>query len=234
MDLIDLKDRDFGTDLESGGGTTSEEDEVKDSLGANQSKTLIAKVCSAFGDGSVNGRDGVSSCCDVLTFSGVSVENVNVLTDKKLEEQETKVLVEKETVKEKRKKSSAKKPPRPPRGPSLDAADQKLIREINELAMLKRARVERMKALKRMKAAKASSSSSNLSAMLFTVFFCLVIFFQGMLSRSSPGFHGSPEPAAGTPGNFISVQYYRNSSAKHTNAPDSGSLVPWANLINTV
>ncbi|KAJ7980418.1 Transmembrane protein [Quillaja saponaria] len=85
---------------------------------------------------------------------------------------------EKTAVKEKRKKTCNKKPPKPPRAPSLDVANQKLIREISELAMLKRARIERMKAIKKMKAGKTSSSCSNIFPMVFTILFCLVITFQ--------------------------------------------------------
>lgn len=156
MDHMVQRDRDFMVDLES--GTTSEE------------------------DGSIKGEDGIPLCCDVLNSGVFPAEHVKVVIDKNLEGEDTLDLGEKKKTKEKRKKNSNKKPPkppRPPRGPSLDAADQKLIREISELAMLKRARTERMKALKKMKAAKASSSNSNLFALVFTIFFCLVIAFQG-------------------------------------------------------
>ncbi|XP_060197698.1 uncharacterized protein LOC132626739 [Lycium barbarum] len=106
--------------------------------------------------------------------------------------------VEKKKLKDKRKSTSAKKPPRPPRGLSLDAADQKLIEEIAELTMIKRARIERIKALKKLKAAKASSTSSSTGsvlAFLFTVIFFLVLCFQGMSSGSSVvSSHDSPQP----------------------------------------
>ncbi|KAL7080833.1 hypothetical protein ACP275_14G002900 [Erythranthe tilingii] len=125
----------------------------------------------------------------------------------------------KNTKKEKRMSMSAKKPPkppRPPRGLSLDEADQKLIKEISELAMIKRARIERMKAFKKMKAAKASSAStsstSNFIAMLFTVFFCVVILFQGcpsgilpMNSSASGIFPGSPQSNGATEGKLVFV-----------------------------
>ncbi|KAK9287780.1 hypothetical protein L1049_016220 [Liquidambar formosana] len=209
MDHMVQRDRDFMVDLES--GTTSEE------------------------DGSIKGEDGIPLCCDVLNSGGFPAEHVKVVIDKNLEGEDTLDLGEKKKTKEKRKKNSNKKPPkppRPPRGPSLDAADQKLIREISELAMLKRARTERMKALKKMKAAKASSSNSNLFALVFTIFFCLVIAFQGMsCRRNSPiSFHGSPESAAGRGGSFISVQYYQNISASDTNGPNSAS----PNLVEAV
>lgn len=197
------RDRDFAVDLESGRTTCRE-------------------------DGSIKCEDDVNLCGDVLNSGGVFLENAKVVIDKKLDGEEAMDLVEKKTVKEKRKKTSNKKPPkppRPPRGPSLDAADQKLIREISELAMLKRARIERVKALKKMKATKASSSNSNLFAMVFTILFCLVIVFQGMSSSrsSSLAFPGSPESAVGTEGSFISVQYFQNVSASDTNGPDSSS-----------
>ncbi|RVW71579.1 hypothetical protein CK203_052650 [Vitis vinifera] len=132
---------------------------------------------------------------------------------KEFGEKEAMDSVDKKAVKEKRKKPSNKKsskPPRPPKGPSLDAADQKLVREIAELAMLKRARVERRKALRKMKVAKASSNSS-LFAMVFTVFFCLVILFQ----------------AAPTEGGLISVQYYHSISPSDVkeHGSESPSLV---------
>lgn len=104
-------------------------------------------------------------------------EHVTVFIDHKVKCLEAKNSVEK---KDKRKSTSAKKPPRPPRGLSLDAADQKLIKEIAELAMIKRARIDRIKALKKMKASSTSSSStSSLLAFLFTVLFFLVLCFQG-------------------------------------------------------
>lgn len=191
MDQIAPKDRDLIVDLEIGGTARGE-------------------------DGSVKGEDGVSLCSNGSNSGMIPKENVKVFIDKNLVEKEAMDSVDKKAVKEKRKKPSNKKsskPPRPPKGPSLDAADQKLVREIAELAMLKRARVERRKALRKMKVAKASSNSS-LFAMVFTVFFCLVILFQGLSSRrnSAITFHGSPESAAPTEGGLISVQYYHSIS----------------------
>ncbi|XP_039021277.1 uncharacterized protein LOC120153386 isoform X2 [Hibiscus syriacus] len=104
------------------------------------------------------------------------------------------------------------KPPRPPKGPLLDAADQKLVREIAELAMRKRARMKRLKTMKRMKDAKASSSSTSLFAMVITVLFCFVIFFQGICIRrcASVMSEGSPSPSVGSSEGLISVQFYKS------------------------
>ncbi|XP_047253301.1 uncharacterized protein LOC107854556 isoform X1 [Capsicum annuum] len=127
--------------------------------------------------------------------------------------------IDKKKVKDKRKSTSAKKPPRPPRGLSLDAADQKLIKEIAELAMIKRARIERIKALKKMKAAKASSTSpssmGSVLAFLFSVLFFLILCFQGMSSGSSAvSSHDSPEPSGSRSNSFIIQQYYTNLSGR--------------------
>lgn len=133
--------------------------------------------------------------------------------------------VEKKNVKDKRKSTSAKKPPRPPRGLSLDAADQKLIKEIAEITMIKRARIERIKALKKMKAAKASSTSSssagNVLALLFTLLFFVVLCFQGMSSGSSAvSSHDSPQPSGSRSNSFIVQQYYSGISAKIAGSPN--------------
>ncbi|KAJ8573951.1 hypothetical protein K7X08_010462 [Anisodus acutangulus] len=135
--------------------------------------------------------------------------------------------VQKKKVKDKRKSTSAKKPPRPPRGLSLDAADQKLIKEIAELTMVKRSRIERIKDLKKMKAAKASSYSSSSTgsvlAFLFTVSFFLVLCFQGMSSGSSAvSSHESPQPSGSRTNSFIIQQYYSDLSAI-TAAKSAGS-----------
>ncbi|KAF8392710.1 hypothetical protein HHK36_023059 [Tetracentron sinense] len=229
MDHMASRGRDFAVDLENG-GTTSEEDGSKDTVSSvRKAKKMLGRLRSGFVsfDGSIKGEDGGSSYNNMPNSGEVSAENVELLTDKTSEGEETLSLVEKKTVKEKRKKTNSKrppKPPRPPRGPSLDAADQKLVREISELAMMKRARIERMKALKKMKAAKSSSSNSTLIAMVITILFCLVIIFQGIHSRSSShvSFQGSPQSAV-TKGGLISVQYYNNLSASDTNGPGSGS-----------
>ncbi|KAK0606791.1 hypothetical protein LWI29_004443 [Acer saccharum] len=212
MDHIAQAERNYEVDLESG-CTVSEESSSSEETSPGvrkQAKNLLAKVCSRFVDGSIKGEERVGLCGgNVLNVNGVSMENVKV--------EERKDDEGKKAVKEKRKKSSNKKapkPPKPPRGPSLDAADQKLIREIAELAMLKRARVERMRALRKMKAAKQSSSNSNLFAMVFTMIFCLVIFFQGMSSSRTPvSFQGSPMSTDTTEGALISVQFSGNPSS---------------------
>ncbi|CAK7326311.1 unnamed protein product [Dovyalis caffra] len=215
MDHIAPRDRDFEVDLESGVRNSVEDSSKDASSGAT--KCLLAKVCGAFTDGTANGEERVNLCGHVSNSGGGSADQV------KLEGQMSVDQVEKETVKEKRKKTSNKKPPRPPRGPSLDAADQKLIKEISELAMLKRARIERMKALKKMKATKASSNS-NLFAMVFTILFCLVILFQGMSSRAtSANSLGSPLSSETADDDLISVQYFGNPSASESNGSGSGS-----------
>nr|DAD38312.1 TPA_asm: hypothetical protein HUJ06_008953 [Nelumbo nucifera] len=201
MDNMTFRDKDLAVDLESG-GTTSEEEGSKEPVSSTgQTKNLLGKVWNGFVnfDGSVKGEDGISSW-QASNSGEFSIDNLELVTDKKSGGEEAVELLEKKVMKEKRKKTSSKKPPkppRPPRGPSLDAADLKLVKEISELAMLKRARVERMKALKRMKAAKASSSNSNLYAMIITILFCLVILFQ--------------------------VQYYKNISASGANGSVSAS-----------
>lgn len=235
MEHTDFRDNGFGVDLESGVLTSEDELTTNPALGSKrQAKTLVAKFCGGFVNGLIKAEDGVS-CENVSNINGVSPDNVEVVTNKLLDGEETAGHAEKtSSVKEKRKKSSnhkPPKPPRPPRGPSLDAADQKLIREISELAMLKRARVERMKALKKMKAAKNSSSSSSLFAMVFTVLFCLVILFHGLSSRSSPeSFRGPSMSAGGTEGGLISVQFYPIPSATIPNG--SGSESP--NMVEQV
>ncbi|KAK4338968.1 hypothetical protein RND71_040430 [Anisodus tanguticus] len=156
-----------------------------------------------------------------------NVKNVTVFIDHKVKGLVAENHVEKKKAKDKRKSTSAKKPPRPPRGLSLDAADQKLIKEIAELAMIKRARIERIKAFKKMKAAKASSNSSSSTgsvlAFLFTVIFFLVLCFQGMSSGSSAvSSHDSPQPSGSRSNSFIIQQYYSDLSAR-TAAKSVGS-----------
>lgn len=190
MDHNSLRDTGVGVDLES--GVLTSEGELSSILVSGSKRTLVSKLCGGLVDGLIKAEDGVSGCCgNVSSSNGVSPESVKVVGANKMLEGEEAAAghLEKTPVKEKRKKTSNKKapkPPRPPRGPSLDAADQKLVREISELAMLKRARIERMKAVKKMKAAKASSSSSNIFAMVFTVIFCLVIFFHGNILYFHP------------------------------------------------
>ncbi|GMY27951.1 transmembrane [Fagus crenata] len=230
MDHMIPREKDFEVDLESG-VTSSEQDSSKVPVSGaiKQAKTLLGKICSGFVDGSIKSEDTASLSGNVSNSNGVSPENVKAVNNKILEGEEPVDYVERTPVREKRKKTSNKKPPkppRPPRGPSLDAADQKLIKEISEFATLKRARIERMKALKKLKATKSqSSSSSSIFAMVLTILFCVVIIFQGMSSRSSSpvNFQGSPISESVTEGGLISVQYYAFPSASEPNGPGSGS-----------
>ncbi|XP_068327008.1 uncharacterized protein [Pyrus communis] len=226
MDQKSPREKDFEVDLENG-VVVSEEDSSDSAVSSTkkQAKTLIAKVCGGLLDGTVKVEDRIGLCGNGSNSSVVCPDNLKVATNKVLEGNECIDHVEKSRVKDKRKKTSNKKPPKPPRpptGPSLDAADQKLIKELSEIAMWKRARIERMKALKKMKAAKASSSNSSTFAMLLTILFCLVLILQGIsYRRSSPvNFEGSPVSAGGAEGNLISVQYYPNPSS---NEPGSAS-----------
>ncbi|KAH9605517.1 hypothetical protein KSS87_014227 [Heliosperma pusillum] len=137
--------------------------------------------------------------------------------------------VGRKVVKEKGKGMSAKKhpkPPRPPRGLSLDSADQKLIKELHELARVKRARVERMKALKKAKESRPRSLKNQLFATLLTILFCLVLFFQGISSRTSTTTnmretHYLSDIAKQH--RTISVQQYSVSSVANLNVPGSES-----------
>lgn len=227
MDHIPPREKYFGVDLEAGETTSEEVGRIDTVSGGKLARNFFAKLCQGFisADGSVKGETGASLS---LSNSGVvSPEKVKILVHKKVVGEEAADLTENKMGKEKRKKTSTKKPPkppRPPRGLSLDAADQKLIKEIADLAMMKRARIERMKALKKMKAAKASSSSGNVFAMLFTIIFCLVIFFQGVSSRSSAvSFQGSPQSARATEDGVILNGSHYNPSASDTILLGSGS-----------
>ncbi|XVF38895.1 hypothetical protein REPUB_Repub20aG0142300 [Reevesia pubescens] len=221
------RDKDLGLDLENGVTVSEEEDNSRSLISGLKKKAqlLLVKVKGSFAEGS---DDRVSLSGDASNSGGVYVENVQAVTSMDMEGQDSKDAKDNRVVKEKRKSLGNKKPPkppRPPRAPSLDAADKKLIREIAELARLKRARIERMKALMKMKAAKGTSSNSNMFATVFTVFFCLVIIFQGMPSKgTSATFQGSSVPAAGAvEGGLVSVQFFGNPSASIPNRPDSGS-----------
>ncbi|XP_050372563.1 uncharacterized protein LOC126790394 [Argentina anserina] len=230
MDHKGRRDKDFEIDLESG-LVVSEEDSSDSSVSSvkKQTKTLLAKVYGGFSDGSVNTEDRVGFCGNGFNSNGVCPENLKLATNKTVEGNGGKNHEEKTRQKDKRKKTSNKKPPkppRPPRGPSLDAADQKLIKELSEIAMWKRARVERMKALKKMKAAKASSSNSNVYAMVFTILFCVVLIFQGISSSrsSTTGFEGSPLSSGRMEGSLISIQFYPNPSSNALSGPRFESL----------
>ena len=148
-------------------------------MDAKAGNVLFTSVCNGDGEQLSKAENGLNMKNHTQDGDELTQGSVSVFIDEAS-------LVEKKKIKEKRKSTSAKKPPkppRPPRGLSLDAADQKLIKEIAELAMIKRARIERMKALKKMKAVKASPPSSALNgsslALLFTIFFFFVLLFQG-------------------------------------------------------
>lgn len=185
---------------------------------------ILTSVCDGDGDGEElsKAENGLNMNGNIKDEVELTPGSVRVFIDKES-------LVEKKTGKEKRKSTSAKKPPkppRPPRGLSLDAADQKLIKEIAELAKIKRARIERMKALKKMKVAKASSTSSALNgsslALLFTVFFFFVLLFQGISYRSSTmSFYGSVQAEKVREKRFVIVQ--KDSNLSTTTAILAGS-----------
>lgn len=217
MDRISSTPCDFVVDLEMC-KTTSEEAASHDPISADKvGKRFFNNICDD--EQLIKAENGL---CLIKDDHELSPGPGNITAENR---------VEKEKVKDKRKSTSAKKPPRPPRGLSLDAADQKLIKEIAELAMIKRARIERIKALKKMKAAKASSTSSSsigsVLAFLFTVLFFLVLCFQGMSSGSSAvSSHGSPQPSGSRSNSFIIQQYYSDLSARTTSKSSrSPSLV---------
>ncbi|OVA03226.1 hypothetical protein BVC80_6465g1 [Macleaya cordata] len=226
MDEMVLRERDYEVDLESG-GTTSEEDGRKEPFSSvRESKSYFGRVWNGFVsiDGSIKSESSLSSSDRISSSSEVPTETEELLIETKCEgEEQTMGTLEKKRGKEKRKKTISKKPPRPPRGPSLDAADRKLVREIAELAMLKRARVERMKEMKKMKAAKAASPNTNMLAMIFTIFFCLVIIFHGIFGGGSPrsSLEGSLKSEVSTNRRLISVQFYSNASARGGEGPGS-------------
>ncbi|XP_043687151.1 uncharacterized protein LOC122638311 [Telopea speciosissima] len=220
---MDLREKDLLIDLECGGTNGEEEGNKEPCTVAKPTKKLLGRVWDGFVsfDGAIK-VERAMSLVNSSSSADVCPENPEMLTEKKSGQDEPLGLGENKILKEKRKKTSSKKPakpPRPPRGPSLDAADMKLVREISELAMLKRARIERMKALKKIKAVKATSSSSSVCAMVVTILFCLVMIFQGMCSKSSSSvtFQGSPETAVG----LISVPYNKTLSASDANGPNT-------------
>ncbi|KAG5231652.1 transmembrane protein [Salix suchowensis] len=203
--------RELEVDLESG-GTTNQEDKVRDPISANgQTKTILKRACT--------GPMGFHRLANSPNFSELAAEDVELLIDNNSEGEEGQqniTFVDRKDV-----------PPRPPKGLSLDAADQKLMKEITELAMRKRARIERLKAIKKMRAAKTSSWSSSLSAMVITIVFCLIIYIKplpvGISSRysGSLALKGSPESAVGSSEALIGVQFYKNNVAYESD--ESGS-----------
>ncbi|XP_023004656.1 uncharacterized protein LOC111497885 [Cucurbita maxima] len=136
-----------------------------------------------------------------------------------------KLLINKNLKGEEGRQKKAPKPPRPPKGPSLDAADQMLVKEFAELAMKKRSRIERMKALKKAKAEKTSSCNTYIPALVITFLFFLVVIIQGISSRSSSLFQGSPKPAVGGSSGFVLVQYIMNFPRNESYIPNSTTSV---------
>ncbi|KAM3345001.1 hypothetical protein P3S68_024710 [Capsicum galapagoense] len=179
MDHILSRESDFEVDLESCSRTSGEVRSTNSPLDAKAGDVIFTSVCNGDVEELSKAETGSNMNSNIKDGDELTRGSVRVFIDKTS-------LVEKKTSKEKRKSTSAKKPPkppRPPRGLSLDAADQKLIKEIAELAKIKRARIERMKAWKELKVAKASSTSLALNgssiALLFTVFFFFVLLFKG-------------------------------------------------------
>ncbi|XP_074344055.1 uncharacterized protein LOC141683256 isoform X2 [Apium graveolens] len=215
-------------DLESG-GTGSEDELSSESIRYNKpERNVFGRLKSDFLGFEGYDKDGNSWSNYYKSGSSgeVSYGTKDLLIDKDPEQViERLPLLEKKLMKEKRENSiqKASKPPRPPKGPTLDILDLKLVTEISELSMKRRARIKRIKALKKMKAKIASSSSPSsstsssltcsLAAIVATLFFLIVIFFQGFLSKnsSSTNFKGSPEPAAAAQ-DQISVRLFNSTT----------------------
>ncbi|KAI0488529.1 hypothetical protein KFK09_028364 [Dendrobium nobile] len=186
-----------------------------------EGKNSLCEVWSGFVvcDRSIRSQEALGfenklhDCAEVRLENGEALlVNKRVVGDEK---------VEKVVGAENPKKKGCKKPPKPPRPPrplSLDFADQKLVREISELAMLKKAKADRMKILKKIKNGKsASSSAGNTFALVVSLIFCIVIFWQGVFpkGRTNSTFLGSPQSTIGTTAtssSSISIQFYRNVS----------------------
>ncbi|KAL8101060.1 hypothetical protein AgCh_033079 [Apium graveolens] len=182
-------------DLESG-GTGSEDELSSESIRYNKpERNVFGRLKSDFLGFEGYDKDGNSWSNYYKSGSSgeVSYGTKDLLIDKDPEQViERLPLLEKKLMKEKRENSiqKASKPPRPPKGPTLDILDLKLVTEISELSMKRRARIKRIKALKKMKAKIASSSSPSsstsssltcsLAAIVATLFFLIVIFFQGI------------------------------------------------------
>lgn len=194
-------DIDFVIDLES-----STESAIENGYSVREGKNLLYREWSGLilCDRSIRDEEPVSFENKMHNSAEVRLENGEAwraLVD---------VKVEKVVRAEKPKKKSCTKPPKPPRPSrplSLDLADQKFIREISELAMLKKARTDRMKALKKIKNGKsASSSAGNTFALVVTLIFCIVIFWQGVFPRGrlNSAFLGSPQSSIGSTTNSSS------------------------------
>lgn len=170
-------DLDFDIDLESGG--TSEDDASK-SLGLENSKNLLGRVCELCRSESTNGEDCSCSYDKLIVSDEISYkdkEHLGEFRQKPINFGHERIDKEKS---KKQKSAKPSKPPRPPRGPSLDASDMMLLKEIAELNV-KRRRMERSRTLNRIKKEKSSSSSTSLFACLLTLIFLLVIIFQGKI-----------------------------------------------------
>ncbi|KAE8685833.1 putative Plant invertase/pectin methylesterase inhibitor superfamily protein [Hibiscus syriacus] len=177
------RDKKVQLDLEKG-LTSDEEHQIKSPFPGpkNKAKLLLSMFRGSFSD---NSDDGTSLPTDPSNSGSAFTMSMNK------EEQESKDGKEnnknknnKGVGKEKRNKK-APKPPRPPKGPTSDAADYKSIRELTELARLERAKIERMRALKKMKATKGTSNNTTIFVMLFTIFLCVIIIYQGNIFISS-------------------------------------------------
>lgn len=203
-------------DLES--GETGSEDELSsESISSNKpARNVFGRLREDFLGFEGYGKDE----CSLSTSNKSEISsNKDFLIDKDPEQGiERLPLSGKKHMKEKKKNSigKASKPPRPPKGPTLDVVDLKLVTEISELAMKRRARIKRIKALQKMKAKISSSSSSSslngsLAAMVATLLFLIVLFFQGILSKhsSSSSFKGYFEPATAAH-DLISVRFFNS------------------------
>ncbi|KAL0904450.1 hypothetical protein M5K25_026566 [Dendrobium thyrsiflorum] len=149
-----------------------------------EGKNLLCEVWSGFVvcDRSIRGEEALGFENKLHDCAEVRLENGEaLLVDKRVVGDEK---VEKVMGAEKKGCKKPPKPPRPPRPLSLDFAEQKLVREISELAMLKKAKADRMKILKKIKNGKsASSSSGNTFALVISLIFCIVIFWQDQSSE---------------------------------------------------
>ncbi|XP_057859169.1 uncharacterized protein LOC131068000 isoform X1 [Cryptomeria japonica] len=91
-----------------------------------------------------------------------------------------------------------KKPPRPPRAGTAPSKERH-IKSISDADLLRRARLDRIRSLRKQRVKERSSTKTTLWALLFTVFFAIVII-QGIFSQgsvSSP--HSSAKPGQTSP-----------------------------------
>ncbi|CAL0300206.1 unnamed protein product [Lupinus luteus] len=230
------REKDVDFDLESGGNTSEEDSSNNLCVSERETKSTFSWSLNGIlnFDGSDKRESGVELCNNLTESDDVVVvddnDNLELLVDKGLEHVQDQEQISHLSNGNHGKHKSKRKPPKPPlppRGPSLDAGDQKFVKELAELALRKRARIKKMKATRKMKAIKSSPSSSssyaNLSAMTITVFFFLVIIFQGIKSANSAAFGVTASPEASDEG-LISVQYPKNFSNVEL-------YLNWSNLI---